>query len=1128
MPWQTGTATTRDAHLTFDPDADSKAGTAIVTVKTRTGVVARASVTVPASLLGLPVTADADLNVALQANTDYWFDVSVRDANLSDKTQSLTGFTLTDGTPANNIDVPATLHWTGRQGIFPLAYRGWAVAGYNSEPTVLQPHRPTEPLREDDFVIHIDDNNKPTPPANPDFGDVNTDSAPSKDTSYAYLPAVQSVTLPGQPTPVGTPVWVGNRANLAASATVMRSSRLGADNVTLAADATGGAGRAVTRVSLTVPSVKLAFGLGPFGANFGFSPSFGLVDYQDMNGDGFPDIITPSSVTYTTQRGAYRPSGVNPTQLAVTNQDLTFAVSAGIESGLVDIKANAKGKTNATQGGAAGKGSDADDSGGGISLGASVDVSWTSPNASGGNDGSTDPTVDRSDQLGEINSSDDIDGLPTGTAPIQLGLADVNGDGLPDRVFTTPLGVFAYYNLGYRFAKAPVKLSTGGFEAQESYAGGLSLGFTTPWADFSGGVSLNWNVDLSRYAWNDVNGDGILDQIHKIDGQAPTVRFGTGSGMLAATPYGNMPTANVEGINAGQQFALDRTNGIGGQFDFEIGIGPLCLVACYLIINPGASYQNSVSSTEIDLQDVNGDGYADSLQTLDDNKLTVGLNKQADTNLLATVDNPLGGKMTMTYERDGNTVDNPDSVWDMASLNVDDGRTGDGVDVRRTTYDYAGLKFDRLHRSSLGYKTVTETEVDEHGTDVRETVHTYSNDNVFNTGLETSTKVNDVATGDYLHGVLQTWNLQDVRGGANLGDLTSVASLGYSISPRLVQVVQQVGNGGTTVGQESTTKMTYDQLGDVIREVDQGEDDDPADDVVADYVYSREGNGSSGIGSAGDQPHNRPSPIWNEHLCPTWVSLPVEITVSNGAGQIYRHRDGRGNICDNASVTHLEEDIGNGQVAETELTYDAWGSYDRIVYPVGQNGLRYAVHYVWDLDGHANIADVTEYDLNPNSAVVCPDSDPDNDPDVTPLSAVDHFLDAGLCALDTAGHTYVQGLHSSALFDPITNLVSSRTDANSNTVHYTYDALARLKTVSSPVATDPQPLISYEYFIAPNDPHAVAHHYDAFHPGNTIDTTPRRCTTSGICPTRSQNPGTGSRPSPTSTARSATPAPSCT
>jgi hypothetical protein len=385
---------TRDAHLTLDP-GPSPAGTAIVTVKTRTGVVARATVNVPASLLGLPVTADADLNVDLQTNTDYWFDVSIRDANLSDKVQSLTGFTLTDGT-ANDIAVPATLHWIGRQGIFPLAYRGWAVAGYNAEPTDTQPNRPNEALLEDDFVIHIDDSNQPTPPADPGWGDIG-DTAPSQETSFAYLPPPpQSVAIPGQPTPVSTLVWVGNRANLAASADVMSSSRLGADSITLAADASGGAGRAVTRVSLTVPSVKLAAGLGPASFSFGFSPSFGLVDYQDMNGDGFPDIITPSSVTYTTQRGAYRPGGVNPGELAVTNQDLTFAVSAGIEAAWLTSRPT-YGKTNATR--ARGrKGSDADDSGGGISLGVSIDAPDQPQRLGGTSDGTTDPNASYSDQ----------------------------------------------------------------------------------------------------------------------------------------------------------------------------------------------------------------------------------------------------------------------------------------------------------------------------------------------------------------------------------------------------------------------------------------------------------------------------------------------------------------------------------------------------------------------------------------------------------------------------------------------------------------------------------------------------------------------------------------------------------
>ena len=136
------------------------------------------------------------------------------------------------------------------------------------------------------------------------FNDPNY-NPPKQDKSYAYLPAVQQVSLPGQPTPIPAAVWVGNRANLAASADHVRSSRLGPDTLDLGAGSSGGSGRAVTRISVTAPSAKLAFGVGPLGASFGVAPSFGLVDYMDMNGDGFPDVITPSSVTYTTPRGGY-------------------------------------------------------------------------------------------------------------------------------------------------------------------------------------------------------------------------------------------------------------------------------------------------------------------------------------------------------------------------------------------------------------------------------------------------------------------------------------------------------------------------------------------------------------------------------------------------------------------------------------------------------------------------------------------------------------------------------------------------------------------------------------------------------------------------------------------------------
>jgi len=1108
-PWVATSSDTFDALVTMYRMAGGPGGEAIVSIRTRTGVVDKGTVNLPPA--PIPTAFDVDLNAELTEDAEYWFDVTIRDPGLSDSTGLVSFVLRPEGAPDATTDVlvPATLHWTGRQGVFPLAYRGWAVAGYTANGDLA-----TDLI--DATAFDIDPDDYPENDAPTGFDDTEFDP-PAPPRSVFYVPVVAPVVLPGQPAPLA-PAWRGTRDSLAASAERIRSSRLHADSVAIAGDT--GTGRGVPRVGIS-GSAALSFGVGPLGGSLGIGPSFGLLDYEDMNGDGFPDVIVPGFAWFTSQRGKFRsflPTGTGDVDsLGIPrslNQDITVSAELGYGGDLTDVKTNAKGKTNATQGSAAGKGGDAMDSNHGTAnLGFGLNASWTSPNLSAMPShpllGPAFATLDAlyDGLVGEALEALNID------LPLQQALVDINGDGLPDRVITKPDGVFVHYNLGYSFTDAEVMLSTGGFESRESYGGSFSLGlgFTTPDGGISAGGAINASLDLSRYSWRDVNGDGILDQvfIDPLYPFQPSVAFGTGSGVLDPVNYGTMErglsisfqTFNpLDALDIGEQISLDSSigGGLGGDFTFGY---PLCVTptippvpACYLIFNPGGGAQVSLSSPEVDLQDVDGDGYPDSVSTTTNDTLLVRRNLYGETNLLKEVSNPLGGSFSLQYERDGNTFDHPGSVWTMSRVDVNDGRPGDGADVTATSYEYSGLRYDRLHRESLGFASITEHELElatttTPETTLRTTVREFLNENVFVAGLEKSLLISDPTTGDSLQGSEWTWAFRDVRnvlGGFDvhaavapgdsslLGDLTSVSSLGMSVAPLLVRVDETRFDVGSAPGEHTYMDFTYDGLGNILVQTDHGETEDPNDDLEATFLYSRCDISSSGAPGCVDPAPPEVSPLWSDLLCPTWVSLPVEFTITNGKSDsdpdervVYRHRDGRTDICDNASVTLLHEDIGNAAVAVTQLNYDEWGSYDRIIYPAGADGRRYAVQYEYDLDRHSDIAVVREFDLDDASAA--------------------DFLDlpAGAPVV-----SFVQaGLTSSATFDPLAGRVETRTDANGNVTSYSYDSLARIKTISSPRPADPLPLVTYDYApTAAAYAYAVARHYDAFNPGDTIDT----------------------------------------
>ncbi len=1037
---------------------------AVITVKSSNGLEQKVETTL--AVTGDTATTTAPVNLdGVAANS--WVELMIRDNTFARDGLTLERFATVDGaaveTPVDNV----VLRWSGMQGIFPQPYRGWGIAGYTAGDNLGS-------LKIEESAFVIDTASYPT--EEPTRDDVSLDEA-NTEPSYAYISAV----APGGGTtadPVATDRWVGARANLYGDATTLRTSRLAVDSVdfsSITAPSGAGGRTAPTRLGISGPGLTLSFGIGPLGASAGLSPSFGLTDFEDLNGDGYPDVISTGSVTYTDQRGQYLDSQTVD-RTSVTNQDLTISINGGLSAGMVDIQPNTKGSANAVDGDAAGKGSSASDAGPSFSLGISGSggFSWTSPNASFDDDPSGGTY---GEQIGNLQGDFDAD-----TSEIQRSFADVNGDGLPDSVYTNASGVFAYYNLGYGFTAHAVQLGTGGFESRESATGGAGLGFSLPYGEFGGGVNLLFNYDWATFSWKDVNGDGILDQIRRASPTQVRIGFGTGSGVLPEIDYGDLYSVPVSpGIDGGQHISFDRASGIGGGVSATAYIGPLCLVACYLVIGGGGGYNNSRSSSSADLDDVNGDGFADALLSLNDDRLSVKLNQQGRTNLLKSVSNPMGGSFTVDYERVGNTTDHPDSIWVMNRVDIFDGRSTTGGHYA-STVDYDGLLYDRTHRSSLGFNRVTITELDTETIGeppMRINEQQFLNDNVFVRGLMFAAAMYepDGSGGRIdIRGSEVTWGLRDLRVIAAdfdaqapadlivptaLGDVQTVASRGRSIAPLVVEH-EEFWFDGDRVFPKSTT-FEYDGLGNVIVENDLGAPDDDYDDLITTIEYSS--CLDVGVTGNGCLPQSSPrQPLWSPGMCINWASFPTRVSVHGvddaGDPVLLRERVSPIKMCDNGVPTVLDELVStsgaNPTYATSNLTVNQYGDYELVMAPPNADGIRYTVRYTYDADRHSDIANVEEFDVTTANAEVVLASGP------------------------SAGNS-TAGISSSATFDPLSGRADSRTDANDATRSYVFDEHGRIVSTST-MATPGNPstaLITYEYNA--NDPdygYAIARHVD--------------------------------------------------
>ena len=110
---------------------------------------------------------------------------------------------------------------------------------------------------------------------------------------------------------------------------------------------------------------------------------------------------------------------------------------------------------------------------------------------------------------------------------------------------------------------------------------------------------------------------------------------------------------------------------------FTVNITPK-IIPIKISVNPGVSLSHSINRTNYTLQDVDGDGYLDIVESEKESELKVTRSAIGRTNMLKAVTNSLGGTFTLDYAHTAPTYGLPGGKWVMSSLTVDDGIHDDG------------------------------------------------------------------------------------------------------------------------------------------------------------------------------------------------------------------------------------------------------------------------------------------------------------------------------------------------------------------------------------------------------------------------------------------------------------------
>ena len=633
-------------------------------------------------------TENNDYYITLPAHQQIWVEYYTENQVLADSITNASIKIRLNNPPRNNDEdldnVPGShevsVYTIDSVGAVGPTHRGWGQFIYNA-----YGDRWNRPIEKDSLFMPSD-----SASCNPRTMSISLLSASAEDPTY-YIGPKEDIFIHGDT--ISSARLADNQVIPDTLFADFGNTNMSMSGLTLQ----GTAARGLTLVSKTNSKDTISgggFSVASLSLNLAGGKTTTKNAFMDMNGDGYPDIITEKSIQYTNPVGGFSNGGMLDLESPSFSNEKTSMTAINEAEGV----------------------------------------------AFGGNPIHAFSTIKRGGtaEVSNANSKVAVNIGLSGTwnkDSLQFSYIDINGDGLPDMLSLGDNGeLSARLNLGYNFSKSfPLQVGNV-IQKSEATTESVSLGFNIDAASFAGGFGVSTTSSLDKSAFIDVNGDGLPDKIIQTD-----------NGVFVYLNHGNgFDTDSLQWVGL-QDISKTSSTTLSANAAFSINI-PVFFGK--VTITPGVNTGWGMSRPNYELRDLDCDGFLDILQSDSENNLKVKYSTIARTNKLKTVKNSLGGSFTIDYEHSDPTYGLPCGKWVMSSIEVDYGlndRTRYYIPHSKTAFEYNGGRRDRHEREFLGFAEVISKQLDTEDNDAlyRKTVERYDTTSIYRAGNLCRTYVED-------------------------------------------------------------------------------------------------------------------------------------------------------------------------------------------------------------------------------------------------------------------------------------------------------------------------------------------------------------------------------------------------